>query len=189
MTVITSGRGVYGSSSASSRAQKTYRNTENDSALELEKFSRELTEMGYERCAQVEASASIPSGAGILDIFPLTEENPWRVELWGDEIDSIRSFDVESQRSIENLEEITIYPATEEIGREEKGFFQKLTDTFLDYFPEDSRIFLDEPEGFWKAQKRCLTNIGECMVHRMEKGQAAPKRETGFCPRSSFPMS
>lgn len=36
-----------------------------------------------------------------------------RIELWGDEIDSIRSFDAESQRSIENLEEITIYPASE----------------------------------------------------------------------------
>ena len=48
-----------------------------------------------------------------MDVFPLTEDNPWRIELWGDEVDSIRSFDAESQRSIENLEEITIYPATE----------------------------------------------------------------------------
>jgi transcription-repair coupling factor (superfamily II helicase) len=48
-----------------------------------------------------------------LDIFPLTEENPYRLELWGDEIDSMRSFDVESQRSIENLEKVSIYPATE----------------------------------------------------------------------------
>lgn len=48
-----------------------------------------------------------------MDVFSLTEDNPWRIELWGDEVDSIRSFDAESQRSIENLEEITIYPATE----------------------------------------------------------------------------
>ncbi|MFQ9153586.1 MAG: hypothetical protein ACLR6B_21540 [Blautia sp.] len=47
---------------------------------------------------------------GILDVFPLTEETPVRVELWGDEVDSIRSFDVESQRSVENLEELVIYP-------------------------------------------------------------------------------
>ena len=38
-----------------------------------------------------------------------------RIEMWGDEIDSIRSFDAESQRSIENLDEITIYPAEEMI--------------------------------------------------------------------------
>ncbi len=61
---------------------------------------------------------------GILDIFPLTEENPVRIELWGDEIDSIRSFDVESQRSIENLDSIRIYPACEftaDDGRIKKG--------------------------------------------------------------------
>ncbi len=50
---------------------------------------------------------------GIIDIFDLTEENPYRMELWGDEVESVRSFDVLSQRSIENLEGVDIYPATE----------------------------------------------------------------------------
>lgn len=62
---------------------------------------------------QVEGEGQFAIRGGILDIFPLTEETPVRVELWGDEVDSIRSFDVESQRSIENLEELVIYPATE----------------------------------------------------------------------------
>lgn len=57
---------------------------------------------------------------GIIDIFPLTEETPFRIELWGDEVDSIRSFDPESQRSIENLEEIYIYPACELVLTEEE---------------------------------------------------------------------
>ena len=42
---------------------------------------------------------------GIIDIYSLTEENPWRIELWGDEIVLIISFDAESQRSLENLDE------------------------------------------------------------------------------------
>ena len=50
---------------------------------------------------------------GILDVFPLTEEVPVRIELWGDEVDSIRSFDAESQRSIQQMDEVTIYPAAE----------------------------------------------------------------------------
>ena len=50
---------------------------------------------------------------GIIDIFPLTEEVPYRIELWGDEVDSIRTFDPESQRSIEQVDEAVIYPATE----------------------------------------------------------------------------
>ena len=108
--------------------KKHIRTLKNDSELDLDAFSRELADMGYERCAQVEAAGQFSIRGGILDIFSLTEENPWRIELWGDEIDSIRSFDVESQRSIENLTEITIYPATEEIGRDQKGFYRKLTE-------------------------------------------------------------
>ena len=48
-----------------------------------------------------------------MDIFDLTQENPYRIELWGDEVESIRSFDVLSQRSIEKLSGITVYPAGE----------------------------------------------------------------------------
>jgi transcription-repair coupling factor (superfamily II helicase) len=147
----------------------------NDSPLDLEKFSRKLTEMGYERCAQVELPGQYSVRGGILDIYSLTEENPWRVELWGDEIDSIRSFDAESQRSVENLSEITIYPASEEIGREEKGFFRTLTDTFPDYFPDTVRIFLDEPGRILESARAVFEEYRECMVHRMEKGQAAPE--------------
>ena len=58
------------------------------------------------------------SGGGIIDIYPLTEENPYRIELWGDEIDSIRGFSAESQRSLENLETVKIYPAAEIIFEE-----------------------------------------------------------------------
>jgi len=50
---------------------------------------------------------------GIIDVFPLTEELPVRIELWDDEVDSIRTFDIESQRSIEELERVLVYPATE----------------------------------------------------------------------------
>lgn len=83
--------------------------------LSLEEISGQLARIGYERNYQVEASGQFAIRGGILDIFPLTEENPFRIELWGDEIDSLRSFEVESQRSIENLEEIWIYPASEAI--------------------------------------------------------------------------
>ena len=76
-------------------------------------WKRRLVELGYERTAQVEAPGQFAIRGGILDIYGLAEENPVRVELWGDEIDSLRLFDAESQRSLENLEEITIFPATE----------------------------------------------------------------------------
>ncbi len=82
-------------------------------SLEIDAIKARLVQMGYERNYQVEAAGQFAVRGGILDIFPLTEENPYRIELWGDEIDSMRSFDPESQRSIENLEQVRIYPACE----------------------------------------------------------------------------
>lgn len=104
--------------------QKQVETVESDSEFDMELWKKKLTAMGYERVGQVEGSGQFAVRGGILDIFPLTEENPVRIELWGDEIDSIRSFDVESQRSIENLDRIRIYPAGEFIaddGRIKKG--------------------------------------------------------------------
>ncbi len=81
--------------------------------LSLKMLSETLVATGYEKVYQVEGPGQFAIRGGIVDIFDLTEENPYRMELWGDEIDSIRSFDVLSQRSIENLSSISVYPATE----------------------------------------------------------------------------
>lgn len=86
---------------------------ENDLAVKLVK-------LGYEKNYQVEAPGQFSIRGGIVDIFDLTEENPYRIELWGDEVESIRSFDILSQRSIEKLSGITIYPACEMILSEEQ---------------------------------------------------------------------
>lgn len=81
--------------------------------LDLEQLMKHLAELGYEKNYQVQTQGEFSSRGGIIDIFPLTEESPFRIELWGDEVDSIRSFDAASQRSIENLEQVLIYPACE----------------------------------------------------------------------------
>ena len=88
-------------------------NINTSSSIDKEKLAQSLVKLGYEKNYQVEASGQFSIRGGIIDIFDLTEENPYRIELWGDEVDSIRSFDSLSQRSIEKLESITIYPATE----------------------------------------------------------------------------
>ena len=81
--------------------------------LQENRLCEQLVSMGYEKCYQVESPGQFSVRGGIVDVFDLTEENPYRIELWGDEVDSIRSFDILSQRSIEKLESIRIYPATE----------------------------------------------------------------------------
>ena len=83
-------------------------------------LAKQLVAMGYEKSYQVESPGQFSIRGGIVDIFDLTEENPYRIELWGDEVDSIRSFDILSQRSIEKLEGVSIYPATEFVLSKER---------------------------------------------------------------------
>ena len=91
-----------------------------NSIIKLQEFTASLVHLGYERQVQVEAPGDIAVRGGIIDIFPLTEEAPYRIELWGDEVDSIRTFDVSSQRSIEQVEQLVIYPAAEIIPEEDR---------------------------------------------------------------------
>ncbi|MBO6158757.1 MAG: transcription-repair coupling factor [Firmicutes bacterium] len=89
--------------------------------LPLEELSASLALMGYERSDQVEAPGQFAVRGGIVDIYPISvgaqngadPEHALRIELWGDEIDSIRVLDVASQRSLERLEYVTIYPVSE----------------------------------------------------------------------------
>lgn len=81
--------------------------------INLEKLKKQLVQLGYEYEAQVAGKGQFSARGGIIDIFPLTEDTPYRIELWDDEVDTIRTFDVESQRSIENVDDCLIYPATE----------------------------------------------------------------------------
>ena len=92
----------------------------NTDTIDTDKLKEQLISLGYERMAQVEGPGEFAIRGGIIDIFPLTEECPVRIELWDDEVDSIRSFDIESQRSIEQMEQIVIYPAAEIILSEKR---------------------------------------------------------------------
>lgn len=88
--------------------------------VELTELTKQLTALGYERQGQVEHPGEFAVRGGILDVFSLTEETPYRIEFFGDDVDSIRYFDVTNQRSIDRLEKIVIYPAAEMILTEER---------------------------------------------------------------------
>ncbi len=136
-----------------------------DSTLDLTRLERELAELGYERESQIEGPGQFAVRGGIIDVFPLTEELPVRIELWGDEIDSIRSFDVESQRSVENLDGITIYPASEN-WKTGLGAV-----SFLEYFPEEKSIlFLDEPQHLQEAAETVEQEYFQSRENRIEAG-------------------
>ncbi len=91
-----------------------------EGSLDSAELEQKLVALGYERTSQVSAPGEFAVRGGIIDIFPLNDENPARIELFGDEVDSIRSFDVDSQRTIGNIEELTVFPATEFILTDEE---------------------------------------------------------------------
>ncbi len=93
---------------------------ENGGTVDETALASRLAALGYEKAYQVENCGQFSIRGGIVDIYDLTEENPYRIELWGDQVESIRSFDVLSQRSIEKLESITVYPAAEFIMSRER---------------------------------------------------------------------
>ena len=139
---------------------------------ELEKIKEKLINLGYERSDSVDGRGKFSIRGGILDIS-LDNEEGARIEFWGDEIDSIRTFDYLTQRSKEMIEKITIYPATEMVleknieniiskieDKEDKEliktgeyvnkidkYFNKFydeTQNLIDYLDNDYIIFLDE---------------------------------------------
>jgi len=88
-------------------------NIDKKCVIDTTSLARKLVDIGYIRNYQVEEPGQFSIRGDIIDIFDTTETNPYRIELWGDDVDSIRSFDIDSQRSIENLESVSIFPATE----------------------------------------------------------------------------
>ena len=130
---------------------------------ELEELVQRLSAMGYDREVQIEGPGQFAVRGGIVDIFPLTEEMPVRIEFWDDEIDSIRTFDAQTQRSIENREEITVYPARDEADEQEEV-------SFLRYFrPEETLLFLDEPARLYERGEVIEEEVRQARERREEE--------------------
>lgn len=115
ITIVTTIDGLLDMVMPISHIEENIINIEVGDILNLEEAAQRLTKLGYERLPQVESEGQFAIRGSILDVYPLTEDVPIRIDLWDDEIDSIKYFDVESQRSIENINAVSIYPATEYI--------------------------------------------------------------------------
>ncbi len=127
--------------------------------LNIGSFSSVFQKLGYERNFQVEMKGQYSIRGGIVDIYPVTADEPYRIELFDDEIDTIRSFDIESQRSIDRIEELLIYPADENSGKGEVSL--------ISYFSETSLIFMDNPERVKLRAVSVEEEFRESMEHRM----------------------
>lgn len=94
--------------------------------IDTNKLAKDLTAAGYTRCDTVEGVSQFSVRGSIIDIFPVQESYPIRIELWGDEIDTISYFDEETQRRTEEIDSLEISPAYEVMFDDPNVFADKL---------------------------------------------------------------
>ena len=107
--------------------------------ISIDDMAKKLVSLGYTREDTVEGKGQFAVRGGIVDVFAPAMENPVRIELFGDEIDSMRYFDVFTQVSVENIQSTSIGPANDTFSNRDKET------SVLNYFDDDAIIFFDEP--------------------------------------------
>ena len=107
-------------------------------AFGREKLLQQLVKLGYERSDQVEMAGDFSVRGGIVDVFPLNSPHPCRIEFFDDEIDSIRSFHIVTQLSVEKLDIVEILPFGGVAEKQRKS-------CFTDFLPADGTVIIDEP--------------------------------------------
>ncbi|MGN0634578.1 MAG: transcription-repair coupling factor [Oscillospiraceae bacterium] len=94
--------------------------------IDLSELIKKLSAGGYTRCEMVEGQAQFAVRGSVVDIFPVSQSEPVRLELWGDEVDSLSYFDIESQRRTEPLESVSVFPALEIIFPSQNTLCERL---------------------------------------------------------------
>ncbi len=130
--------------------------------MNFDEVKKSLVLLGYERCAEVDQPGQFAFRGDILDLWALTEDHPVRIEFFGDEVDTMRYFDSETQRSIEELESISVYPANDSTGD---------TAPFIEWFTlREAQVFLDEPNHLVEAATVTEEEFRESIERRMAAG-------------------
>ena len=128
-----------------------------DDEVDFKELSRKLIECGYERVEAVEGKGEFSLRGGILDVYPPISTYPFRIELFGDTIDSIRIFNTDSQRSIDKVKEVEIFPAKEIILNEDA--LERGRNNILKEFEEIKKNSKPKDERFAKLEKIINYNI------------------------------
>lgn len=111
-----------------------------DDKISIEFINEVLFEYEFKRVDFITEPGEFSVRGGIVDVFSFSNENPYRIEFFGNEVSSIRSFDVETQLSIETQRKITIIPNVE------NQFFQENRESFLNYISEKTVLFVQNSD-------------------------------------------
>lgn len=140
--------------------------------IEIQELQKILIEGGYERVDEVESPGQYNIRGGIVDIYPMIEEYPFRIEFFDDEIDSIRSFDVITQRSIDKYEEIEISPIKELL------FSENIKEIALENFKMESIKYIKKLKH--KGKKDFANQVQDNIVRKIEEMKQGQKNNWEF---------
>ncbi len=116
--------------------------------LGLEPFRTRLVEAGYASVSQVSAPGEFAVRGSLLDVFPMGSESPLRIDLFGDEIEAIRRFDPESQRSLDSVDSVRMLPAREvPLDPDSVRGFRRRYRTRFEGDPMQSAVYRGVSEG------------------------------------------
>ena len=137
---------------------------EDGGSYHVETLLEQLTNLGYVHEDMVEARGQFSVRGGIVDVYPPAAENPYRIEFFGEDIDSIREFDPIMQTSVQRLDTIKIEAAREQTAGT-KGH-----PCVADYIADEAIVFFDEPERIRERAEGYLWDINETVAALLEKG-------------------
>ena len=137
-----------------------------------EELFKKLIDIGYERETIVNKTGEVAKRGYVIDIFLIQEENPVRIEFWGDTIESIKYFDVNSQRTIKELKDLKITP-NQEIANNHQSILNYLENpivVFIDYnnLLNNYELLLEEIENYNQSkqiEKKYMFNLDEILYN------------------------
>lgn len=140
--------------------------------LEQRELLERLIELGYERTEQVDAIGQFCLRGDILDVFPINSQHPARIEWFDDTVDAVRSFDLDTQRSIEALSAVKIVPLQTDMSED-------FSASVLDYLADSTRLIIDEPARLFEFLQKLY---GESHGYTQELW--TPAEIKAFCSKS-----
>ncbi|WP_372635675.1 transcription-repair coupling factor [Fodinibius sp.] len=145
---------------------------QNGDTVQFESLREELLDQEYESVKFVSQPGEFAHRGGILDVFPYTGEYPIRLEFFGDEVDSIREFDPDSQRSVSLLNAVRLVPDASSLSQGEKR-------GLLSYFDEDAVVLLVNPSLI-------RSEIDQRFTEAAERYEQLPDKEDKLSPERLF---
>jgi transcription-repair coupling factor (superfamily II helicase) len=138
-------------------------------AAEPLELLRRWQSMGYEMEDVVEVPGQMSKRGGIIDVFPPCSQLPVRIEFFGNQIEGMRGFDPESQRSTSPISSLIVTPAKEFIPMADSS--ETVAGSVFDYLGVDALLVLDDPEGIELAVTRLNEETQELRATKMESGE------------------